>query len=78
MDDYEYMLWEAEYMRSPWHEERADLRAGIIASTIANFAGKSLSQSAPNAKPLDYMPYSQPEPEEVVPDIDYLKDFISG
>ena len=63
MDSAEFCLWAAEFGRSPWDEARADLRAGIIASTIANYSGKSLKTGA-SVTPLDCMPYSQPEPEK--------------
>lgn len=32
----EFMLWIREYNRSPWGEERADLRSAIVAATNAN------------------------------------------
>ena len=51
-DSREYAEWRALYELDPWGEERADLRAGIIASTIANVnrgKGKSFS-------PGDFMP----------------------
>ena len=63
MDSAEFCLWAAEFGRSPWDEGRADLRAGIIASTIANYSGKSLKTGA-SVAPIDCMPYSQPEPEK--------------
>ena len=62
MDGEEFCLWVAEYTANPWGEERSDLRAGIIASSVANFAGKSLKDGS-TVTPLDCMPYSQPEPE---------------
>lgn len=51
-----------EYMAlhsfDPIGEERADLRAGIIAATVANH-----SMSPPNApaRPLDFMPFAKAE-----------------
>jgi hypothetical protein len=45
-------LWDelmAYYMLEPWGEERSDLRAGIIASTMANVMGNK-------SKPADFMP----------------------
>lgn len=78
MDSDEYCLWAAEYERSPWGEFRDDLRGGVLAATVANYAGKSRKQNADPAKPLDFMPYNQPEPEAVEPDFEYLKDYFSN
>ena len=64
MDSEEVCLWVAEYLRNPWDEQRADLRAGIVASAIANYAGKSRKDGAAPISPVDYMPYSQSEPEQ--------------
>jgi len=60
----------------PWHEERADLRAGIIASVIAN-ANRSSGSKA--FKASDFMPkYSQDEPDNK-PLVDKIKKvLISG
>ena len=53
----------AFHAMEPFGEERADLRAGIVASTVANFAGKQLADGV-QRKPADYMPYvEQPAPE---------------
>ena len=44
--------WLAFFRRNPFGEERADLRAGIIASAVANaFRGKGRA-----ARPADFMP----------------------
>ena len=52
-DSREYAEWRALYELDPWGEERADLRAGIIASTIANVnRGKSQKVFSPG----DFMP----------------------
>ena len=53
----EFGLWLALYRVDPWGEQRADLRAGIVASTVANYAGMQRSKSAGAAKPTDFMPY---------------------
>lgn len=78
MDSAEFCLWAAEFERSPWDECRADLRAAIVACTVANFAGKVRKSSAEPAKPLDFMPYAQPEPEEAPTGADDLNQFIAG
>ena len=51
--------WQAYATLDPFGEERADFRAGIIASTVASvFGGK--------CKPSDFMPFlekDEPEPQ---------------
>jgi hypothetical protein len=65
----EFQEWCLYYQIEPWGEERADLRAGIVASTIASYAGKERSMSAPPALPADFMPYlDRPEPAEPAED----------
>jgi hypothetical protein len=49
----ELQLWAAYYQLEPWGEERGDLRAGIIASTIANVYRDA---SREPFSPLDFMP----------------------
>lgn len=44
--------WMSYYECEPWGEDRADLRAGIIASTVAN----SYRSRGPVLKPGDFMP----------------------
>ena len=56
----QFAEWQAEYELSPWGDERADLRAGIIASTIANVnrgKGKAFS-------PGDFMPEFDKQPQK--------------
>lgn len=59
MSDITLGLWMALYRIDPWGEERADLRAGIVASTVVNMAGKTLREGAKPSCPHDYMPYAQ-------------------
>lgn len=48
----EFLEWMDYYQIEPWGEWRADLRTGIVASTVANvFRGKGKS-----TKPQDFMP----------------------
>ncbi len=47
--------WLAYYQLEPWGEERADLRAGIVASTIANFRPFRKRKSK-SFKPKHFMP----------------------
>lgn len=53
VDSREFAMWRAYYEVEPWGEERADLRAGIIAHTTYTMrkgkGGKTLS-------PADFMP----------------------
>lgn len=55
--------WAAFLQLEPHGEERADLRAGIIASTIAN-ANKKKGTSP--FKPEDFMPKFEPQEEQTV------------
>lgn len=60
----EFQEWCLYYQIEPWGEDRADLRAGIVASTIANHAGKLRAEGTDPALPADFMPYlERPEPE---------------
>ncbi len=47
--------WMVYYGLEPFGEERADLRAGIVASTVANTARDPKRQHEP-FKPQDFMP----------------------
>ena len=53
--------WIAYYQVEPWGEERADLRAGIVASTIAN-VNRSPKRTKPYT-PHDFMPRFEKEAE---------------
>lgn len=53
--------WLAYYQVEPFGEERADLRAGIVASTIANV--NRSSKSAKRFAPQDFMPKFTPDDE---------------
>ena len=48
----QYAEWQAEYQLDPWGDERADLRMGIIACTIAN-VNRAKGRTF---KPGDFMP----------------------
>jgi len=47
--------WQAVYSESPFGDERSDLQAGIIASTIAN-VNRDPKKGEP-FKPADFMPF---------------------
>ena len=59
--------WQAEYSISPFGEERADLRAGIIASVIANVNRDPKKGKA--FKPSDFMPLVEEEKAEQSPEV---------
>lgn len=58
MDSRELSEWIAYDQLCPFGEERADLRMGILASTIAN-VNKSRKRKA--YRPQDFMPKFRPE-----------------
>ena len=62
MTSAQFAEWMAYAQLEPWGEERADLRAGIIASTMAN---SMRSKKGKPFKPQDFMPKFEPEDEEV-------------
>lgn len=58
VDSQEFAGWLAYWTLEPWGEERADLRAAIVACVIANaFRGKGKRRF----KPQDFMPKFGPE-----------------
>lgn len=63
----EFAEWIAFNNLEPFGEERADLRAGIIASTVANVG----SQGRKQFKPQDFMPTYGPQrkPRQSVEDM---------
>jgi hypothetical protein len=56
MSSQEFSLWLDMYEVDQWGEARDDFRAGTIASTVANYAGKTRAERAPTAEPGDFMP----------------------
>jgi hypothetical protein len=66
MSAHEFGLWLALYDREPWDDTRGDYQAGIIASTVVNFGGRTLRKGAKPLSPLDFMPLlnDDPTPEE--------------
>ena len=63
----EFREWCLYYQIEPWGEDRADLRAGIVASTVANVYARWVGDET-SYRPIDFMPYAQPVaiPEPVV------------
>jgi hypothetical protein len=73
----EFGLWLALYQTDPWDQMRSDLRAGIIAATIANHAGLTRKAGVPPSMPSDFMPYlkKHEEPEAEADPVAYFKQF---
>lgn len=53
----EFGQWQALYEMEPWGPERADLGFAIVASTVANYAGRMRPDSSGPAAPAEYMPF---------------------
>lgn len=53
VDSREFTEWQAYWRLEPWGEGRADLRAGIVASTMANIWRTGDSEPF---TPADFMP----------------------
>lgn len=60
-DSKEFALWVAYYRIDPWGESRADLRTGIVASTVANVGTRDS-----RFKPSDFIPkFDRKQSEQV-------------
>ena len=70
----EFLDWCVYYEVEPWGEPRADLRAGIVASTIANYAGKQRADGVEPASPYDFMPYLDRQQDQAVAEEQQLTD----
>jgi len=68
IDSRELTEWMAYYSLEPWGTEPEDLRAGIIASTIANVNRDQKKQRKPFT-PKDFMPvWDRPPKQEQTPE----------
>lgn len=67
--------WMIFYKMEPFGERRADLRAGIVAATIAN-ANRSKGQSVFKAE--DFMPKLDPDAANEPPDWETLLARVRG
>jgi hypothetical protein len=77
LDSAELTEWQAFDRMEPIGEFRADLRAGIVASTVANYGGRDIREAR---KPSDFMPFLE-RPEEkplLLPDADAQAELILG
>ncbi len=54
LSEREFQEWMVVYSIEPFGDERADLRAGIVASTVVNV---NRGKRGHRAKPTDFMPY---------------------
>lgn len=61
MTSTQFAEWMAYAQLEPWGEDRADLRAGIVAATMAN---SMRGKKGKPFKPADFMPRFEPEDEE--------------
>lgn len=61
MRPHELGEWLAFYRVSPWGDFRADQRAGIVASTIANCSRDPKKRGTPY-RPDEFMPYQERPP----------------
>lgn len=68
MTSAEFSLWLECYPDDLWGEMRDYERAGVIAATVANYAGMVRAKHAEPAKPSDFMPNFGAEEETVEPD----------
>jgi hypothetical protein len=73
MSSSEFTEWMAFYELEPQGEWRADLRAGIIASTIAN-VNRSADSDA--LTPKDFMPFERTEEEPESDELEVARDQI--
>ena len=58
MSAREFAEWQAYFRIEPFGEGMADLRAGIVASVIANVNRDAKKRSQPY-EPLDFMPHAK-------------------
>ena len=77
LDSAELTEWIAFDRMEPIGEFRADLRAGIVASAVANYGGRDIREAR---KPSDFMPFLE-RPEErplLLPDPNAQAELILG
>lgn len=66
MSSAEFSLWAAAYKDDQWGDMWEDWRMSVIASTTANFAGKTLAKGV-QTTPQDFMPkFGNQEEEETI------------
>ena len=74
LSSHEFALWLAYYPEDMWGELRDYERAGIVASTVANYAGRMRKEGSEPARASDFMPQLKAPAEEPEPDpVAYFK-----
>jgi hypothetical protein len=76
MSSAEFSLWIEAYKDDQWGGKDDDFRAAVVASTVANFAGKQLANNA-TTTPQDFMPIYGDQQEEVQSEPDPLAYFTA-
>jgi hypothetical protein len=66
MSSTQFAEWAAYYQLEPWGPERGDLRAGIVASVIANTHRDAKRKIEPFT-PQDFMPNFDAQPVKMQP-----------
>ena len=74
MSSYEFGLWWSVFCKEPWGDHADWIRAAMIQSTIASFAGKMWPQGKPPPKYTDFMPHES-APESSMPETDPVEFF---
>ena len=68
MSGEDWLAWQHYYSLEPWGEERADLRAGMIAAVIAETNRDKKKRHKPYT-PADFMPdFDKPPPQPQTPE----------
>lgn len=74
MTSAEWGLWLEMYQTDPWDMSREDWNAGLVAATIANYAGRMRDSDSGPAKPGDFMMFPI-KPKEQQPETDPFEHF---
>ena len=75
MSARQFADWAAFYEQEPFGDFRADLRAGIVAATVANVHRGS---KTPPFTPQDFMPYVEKPPIAEIEIESKIEIFMSG
>lgn len=68
MSGLEFDMWREYYIKNPWGDRREDLRAALIAQTVANHAGMRRNEPASlkdfllDFNPKESAPLESPDP----------------
>ena len=77
MSSAEFSLWIEAYKVDQWGDRWHDWRAGLIASTIGNFAGRTLNSGTAGLTPEDFMPRFGDQEPEVIEEVDPIAYFTA-